>query len=280
MNLRPETVPTHSLSDLTNRLVPSPRMPVLFVGHGNPMNAISDNSFTREWERVGAGLPAAQAIVVMSAHWLTPGGTHITDAPRNPIIYDFGGFPDELYRVQYETHGDEQVARILAEHLVEYEARLDSQWGLDHGTWSVLKFLAPAPQVPVLQISIDYAMPLPQLYELFARLRDLRRRGVVFIGSGNIVHALNRVRWGGGAAWDWAVEFDQQTADAIAQGDVKRLLDPYRSWSAARLAVPTDDHYRPMVAALSLLEPDEEVGFFNTEIDLGSVGMRSFVTAA
>ncbi len=280
MNLRPETVPSHSLADLSNRLVPSPRMPVLFVGHGNPMNAISDNSFTREWQRVGAGLPAAQAIVVISAHWLTPGGTHITDAPRNPIIYDFGGFPDELYRVQYETHGDHEVAEILARHLMEYEARLDSQWGLDHGTWSVLKHLAPAPEVPVLQISIDYAKPLPELYDLFSRLRDLRRRGVVFIGSGNIVHALNRVKWGGGDAWDWAVEFDLQTADAIADGDVARLLDPYRSWSAARLAVPTDDHYRPMVAALSLLESDEQVGFFNTEIDLGSVGMRSFISAA
>lgn len=277
---RPETVPTHALSDLANRLSPSPRMPVLFVGHGNPMNAISDNSFTREWVRVGAQLPAAQAIVVISAHWLTPGGTHITDAPRNPVIYDFGGFPDELYRVQYESHGDEQIARLLARHLAEYEARLDQQWGLDHGTWSVLKHLAPAPQVPVLQISIDYAMPLPRLHELFARLRDLRRRGVVFIGSGNIVHALGRVRWGGGPAWDWAEEFDVQTAEAIATRDDARLLDPYRTWSAARLAVPTDDHYRPMVAALALLEPGEQVDFFNTEIDLGSVGMRSFITAA
>lgn len=280
MTPRPTTVPTHRLADLEHRLVPSPRMPVLFVGHGNPMNAISDNVFTREWERVGAGLPKAQAIVVISAHWLTPGGTHITDAPRNPIIYDFGGFPDELYRATYESAGDDQVARILAQALVDYEARLDDQWGLDHGTWSVLTHLAPAPEVPVLQISVDYAMALPRLHELFGRLRALRDRGVVFIGSGNIVHALNRVRWGGGPAWDWAVEFDQQTAAAIADRDVARLLDPYRSWSAARIAVPTDDHYRPMVAALSLLHPDEQVTFFNPEIDLGSVGMRSFITAA
>src|SRR5690606_35803055 len=167
-----------------------------------------------------------------------------------------------------------------AEHRVDYEARVDSQWGLDHGTWSVLKFLAPAPQVPVLQISIDYAMPLPQLYELFGRLRDLRRRGVVFIGSGNIVHALNRVRWGGGPAWDWAVAFDTRAAGAVAGGDVAKLVGRYRWWSAARLAVPPDDHYRAMVAALGLLEPDEPVGFFNTEIDMGSVGMRSFITAA
>lgn len=278
MNSRPSSVATHSLSDLTNRLVPSPRMPVLFVGHGSPMNAIADNTFTRQWHRVGAGLPPAQAIVVISAHWLTPGGTHITDAPRNRIIYDFGGFPEELHRVEYQTHGDAQVARILAQQLVDYEAQLDSQWGLDHGTWSVLKFLAPAPTQPVLQISIDYSMSLPKLYELFGRLRDLRRRGVVFIGSGNIVHALNRVKWDGGDAWDWAIEFDAQTAEAIASRDVERLVTPYSSWPAARMAVPTDDHYRPMIASLSLLESDEQVEFFNPGIDLGSVGMRSFIS--
>ncbi len=175
-------------------------MPVLFVGHGNPMHAIADNAFTQKWAEVGRGLPDAQAIVVVSAHWLTPGQTHITDAPKNKIIYDFGGFPDELYRVQYDTVGDQDVARLLAKQLVEYEAELDKQWGLDHGTWSVLKHLAPAPEVPVLQISIDYAMPLPELYQLYGRLRAMRRRGVVFIGSGNIVHALNRVKWDGGAA--------------------------------------------------------------------------------
>jgi 4,5-DOPA dioxygenase extradiol len=269
---------SYSINDLDGRLRPSPLMPVLFVGHGSPMNAISDNAFTRTWTEVGAGLPEAQAIVVVSAHWLTPGSTHITDAPTNPIIYDFGGFPDELYRVQYETHGDRAVATALARQLVDYEAQLDAQWGLDHGTWSVLTHLAPAPEVPVLQISIDYAMPLPQLYELYGRLRAMRRRGVVFIGSGNIVHALGRVKWDGGAAWDWASEFDAQTADAIRDRRVDRLTDPYGSWSAARVAVPTDDHYRPMLAALSLLEDDEDVRFFNTQIDLGSIGMRSFIS--
>ena len=141
-------------------------MPVLFVGHGTPMNAISDNEYTRTWSRLGTGLlgsedAAPQAIVVVSAHWLTPGETRITDAPRNRVIYDFGGFPEELYHVPYDTAGDPQVARVLAQQLVEYEAALDSQWGLDHGTWSVLVHLAPAPTVPVLQVSIDYAMPLP-----------------------------------------------------------------------------------------------------------------------
>ncbi len=269
----------YSLADLEGRLNPSERMPVLFVGHGNPMNAISDNDFTRTWARVGRELPDPQAIVVVSAHWLTPGSTHITDAPRNRVIHDFGGFPDELYQVDYPTAGDDRVARLLARHLQEYEAQLDAQWGLDHGTWSVLVHLAPGPTVPVLQVSIDYAMPLPRLHELYSRLGTLRRKGVLFIGSGNIVHALDRVKWGGGAAWDWAEQFDADTADALRERRTSQLLDPYGTWAEARVAVPTDDHYRPMVAALSLLEDDEDVRFFNEAIDLGSVGMRSFMSA-
>jgi 4,5-DOPA dioxygenase extradiol len=269
-----------SIADLEARLRPSDRMPVLFVGHGNPMHAIADNDYTRTWEAEGRRLPEAQAIVVVSAHWLTPGRTHVTDAPRNRVIYDFGGFPDALYRVRYDTVGDHDVARVLAHHLAEYEAALDAQWGLDHGTWSVLRHLAPEPQVPVLQISIDDSLPLPRLHELYSRLRRLRRQGVLFIGSGNIVHALGRARWEpGAAAWDWAEQFDADTADALEHRRLDALLDPYGTWSEARLAVPTDDHYRPMVAALSLLEDDEELRFFNTAIDMGSIGMRSFVTA-
>jgi 4,5-DOPA dioxygenase extradiol len=268
----------YTINDLDNRLSPSELMPVMFVGHGTPMNAISDNSYTRTWSALGLQLPTPQAIVVISAHWLTPGQTHITDAPKNPIIYDFGGFPDELYRVQYDTFGDHDVARVLAQQLVEYEAELDKQWGLDHGTWSVLRHIAPAPEVPVLQISIDYSMPLPQLYELFSRLRAMRRRGVIFIGSGNIVHALGRVKWDGGSAWEWAQQFDADTAVALRDRRVDQLLDPYGTWSEARIAVPTDDHYRPMVAALSLLGDDENIRFFNNSIDMGSIGMRSFVT--
>lgn len=268
----------YSIGDLDNRLRPSALMPVMFVGHGNPMHAISDNAYTRTWHELGQQLPEAQAIVVVSAHWLTPGQTHITDAPKNPIIYDFGGFPDELFRVQYESVGDSEVAALLARQLVEYEAELDKQWGLDHGTWSVLKHLAPAPEVPILQISIDYSMPLRQLYQLYGRLRAMRRRGVVFIGSGNIVHALGRVKWDGGSAWDWAQQFDADTAVALRERQVDRLLDPYGTWAEARIAVPTDDHYRPMVAALSLLEDDEDIRFFNSSIDMGAIGMRSFIT--
>lgn len=270
----------YSVADLESRLRPSERMPVLFVGHGNPMHAIRESDYTRTWEHEGRQLPQAQAIVVVSAHWLTPGRTHITDAPRNRVIYDFGGFPEELSRVRYDSVGDHAVAQVLAQQLVEYEAALDSQWGLDHGTWSILKYLAPEPQVPVLQVSIDDTLPLPRLYDLYARLRRLRHQGVLFIGSGNIVHALGRARWEPeAAAWDWAEQFDADTAAALSERRVDALLDPYGTWREARLAVPTDDHYRPMVASLSLLEDDEEIRFFNTTVDMGSIGMRSFVTA-
>ncbi len=269
----------YSIADLENRLHPSDLMPVLFVGHGNPMHAIDDNEFTRTWGRVGAGLPEAQAVVVISAHWLTPGQTHITDAPTNRVIHDFGGFPDELYRVQYETSGDPRIAALLAHHLAEYEASLDSQWGLDHGTWSVLRHLQPKPTVPVLQISLDETMPLPALHELYTRLRALRRRGVLFIGSGNIVHALGRARWDGGGAYEWAEQFDRDTAAALVEGRVDQLVRPFATWSEAALAVPTDDHYRPMVAALGLMSAGEELSFFNEAIDLGSISMRSFITA-
>lgn len=272
----------YELHDIEERLHPSERMPVLFVGHGSPMNAIEDNIYSRTWASLGRELPHPQAIIVMSAHWLTRGGTSITDAPRNRVIYDFGGFPEPLYHVRYDTAGDHDVARIAADRLVDwvqgYEIALDRQWGLDHGTWSVLRWLAPHPDVPVLQISIDYSLPLPRLHELFGRLRRLRDRGVLFIGSGNIVHALRSMR-GDGAVWDWAREFDEVAEAAIRERDLGTLLDPFRVGTAARLAVPTDDHYRPMIAAMALLHPGEELRFFNESIDLGAISMRSFITA-
>lgn len=271
----------YSLNDLESHLTPSERMPVLFVGHGTPMNAIEDNEYSRTWTALGKGLPHPQAIVVISAHWITQGNTLITDAPKNPVIYDFYGFPDELYHVPYETRGDHDIAATLATtltaQLAGYEAALDSQWGLDHGTWSVLKWLAPHPTVPVLQISIDYSMPLPKLFELFARLRRLRDQGVIFIGSGNIVHALRALR-GDGIVWDWATEFDAIAHKAIHERDMETLLNPFAATPSARLAVPTDDHYRPLISSLSLVDADEGLHFFNESIDLGSVSMRSFIT--
>ena len=163
------------LSKIADALTPSVRMPVLFVGHGNPMNALLDNDITRNWAHIGQKLPAPQAIVVISAHWLTR-GTHITDAPTQPIIYDMYGFPDELYEVNYVASGSPKIAALLQKQLEAYEAKLDSSWGLDHGTWSVLTHLAPKPKIPILQISLDTTQSFDQLIDLFRQLRPLRKK--------------------------------------------------------------------------------------------------------
>jgi 4,5-DOPA dioxygenase extradiol len=265
-----------TLNQLKTTLKPSSQMPVLFVGHGNPMNAILDNDITRMWGSVGSNLPKAQAIVVISAHWLTK-GTHITDAPKQKIIYDFYGFPDELYQVSYDANGDPAIAQQLQQAFLEYEAKLDSTWGLDHGTWSVLKHLAPEPQIPVLQISLDYEQSLEQLTDMFRLLKPLRKKGVLFIGSGNIVHNLRAVHFGSSKAYDWALEFDALSAEAMSQHNIKLLTNPRKITNAASYAVPTDDHYRPMLAAMALLDDKEQLHYFNDIIDMGSVSMRSFI---
>ena len=264
------------LKQLDEVLLPTPKMPVLFVGHGNPMNAISDNEITRTWARVGGTLPAAQAIVVISAHWLTR-GTHVTDAPKQRVIYDFYGFPDELHNATYDANGDPAIAELLRRSFLEYEARLDSTWGLDHGTWSVLRHLAPAPKIPVLQISLDVNQTREELVEMFKLLRPLREKGVIFIGSGNIVHNLGNINWNSNTAFDWATEFDAAVTSAIDDRDVMRLASPGLISRAASLAVPTDEHYRPMLAAMTLLDSKEELSFFNSVIEMGSIGMRSFI---
>jgi 4,5-DOPA dioxygenase extradiol len=259
-------------------LIPSPLMPVLFVGHGNPMHVLSNNVFTQEWQRIGMTLPNAQAIVVISAHWMTH-GTHVTDAPKQPLIYDFYGFPDDMYQVQYQADGSPALAHALQQELLRYEAVLDSTWGLDHGTWTVLKHLAPHPKVPILQISIDMNKSLADQYDVFSALKAFRQKGVVFIGSGNIVHNLQMADFAGSHTYDWALEFDAISKDIIERHEVVNLTNPFRRYSSAKLAIPTDDHYRPLLASMALLNESETVSFFNESIDLGSVSMRSFISA-
>ncbi|MCB9821672.1 dioxygenase [Candidatus Nomurabacteria bacterium] len=264
------------LYSLQQNLKPSPLMPVLFVGHGNPMNAILDNDITRSWQKVGKQLPDAQAIVVISAHWLTR-GTRITDAPKQPIIYDVYGFPDELYQTKYDANGDPELAKILQAAFVKYEAKLDSTWGLDHGTWSILKHIAPEPKVPVLQISLDVNQTLAQVVEMFSELKRMRERGVIFIGSGNLVHNLRMLDFNN-RVFDWAEEFDKVAATHMSGHDLKGLTNPRSMTKTAMYAVEMDDHYRPMLAVMALLSGREEIAYFNDNIDMGSISMRSFIT--
>lgn len=263
---------------LEAHLQPSPKMPVLFVGHGSPMNALSENDITKSWARVGRQLPTPQAFVVASAHWQTR-GTRVTNAPTQPIIYDMYGFPEELYNVKYDAKGDPELAKALVAAMNKYEAKLDATWGLDHGTWSVMKFLAPDPKdIPVLQISIDMTTDLPDLLAIFRELKPLREKGVIFIGSGNLVHNLAVLNMYGPARFDWADEFDVVASKAITARDLEALAHPKTMTSSAAYAVQYDDHYRPMLAMMSLLESGEEVTFFNDVFELGSISMRSFIS--
>lgn len=267
-----------ALKQLRASLVPSKRLPVLFIGHGSPMNVLLDNAYTQQWSRVGKSLPPAQAIVVISAHWLTQQGTAITAAQRPALIYDFYGFPEELYQVQYPAFGDPAFAQRLKEAFIQYEAQLDLTRGLDHGTWTILKYLAPSAHTPVLQISLDLSQSFEQLLTMFAELRKLRDEGVLFIGSGNIVHNLYTIDPAATQPLDWAVEFDTKITPAIDDHNLQLLAHPDRLGSSAQLAIPTDDHYRPMLAAMALMYPNEQLDHFNTDFDFASVGMRSFIT--
>jgi 4,5-DOPA dioxygenase extradiol len=249
------------------------RMPVIFVGHGNPMNAITDTPFAKKWEAIGKGL-TPRAILCISAHWETR-GSQVTAMERPRTIHDFGGFPNELFRVQYPAPGDPSLATSIAE--ATHNAIItDHEWGLDHGAWSVLRRMFPAATIPVLQLSLDVGKSPEQHIALARELAYLRTKGVVIIGSGNIVHNLGRIMWKGGTH-DWATEFDAVSKRLIEARDLTSLAN-YRSLgTAAQLSIPTAEHYLPMLYALSLVQPDEKLTFFNESIDLGSVSMRSFV---
>jgi 4,5-DOPA dioxygenase extradiol len=253
----------------------SEKMPVLFVGHGNPMNAITDNAFAKQWERIGRSL-TPRAILCVSAHWETSGSL-ITAMPKPKTIHDFGGFPDELFRVQYPAPGSPELASDIATATHQRIVQ-DHEWGLDHGAWSVLKRMFPKANIPVLQLSLDVRKSPVQHIELARELAYLRSKGVVIIGSGNIVHNLGKIQWRGGTL-EWAVEFDELSKELITTRDLASLANYSALGKEAQLAIPTPEHYLPMLYALSLIESDEEIEFFNETIDLGSVSMRSFMTA-
>jgi len=251
-------------------------MPVLFVGHGNPMNAITSNTFATEWERIGRDLKP-RAILCISAHWETK-GTLVTAMERPKTIHDFGGFSDELFRVQYPAQGDPGLASTISK--ITHETILhDHEWGLDHGAWSVLKRMFPLANIPVVQLSLDVTKSPLQHIELARQLSVLRRQGVVIVGSGNIVHNLGLVQWRGGAH-AWALEFDARSKDLITSRDLSALANYQALGRHAQLSIPTPEHYLPMLYSLALVEKTDAIAFFNESIDLGSVSMRSFMTTS
>lgn len=251
-------------------------MPVLFVGHGNPMNAISDNSFTRGWADSVKGLPLPRAVLCVSAHWETR-GTYVTAMPRPRTIHDFYGFPKALFDVQYASPGAPELARDLQKRVTKTAVQLDHDWGLDHGTWSVLVKMYPDAQIPVFQLSLDRGQPPEYHYDLAKQLAGLRRKGVLIMGSGNIVHNLRLADLSSDAdAYDWAIEFDETSKRLIAEGNHRQLIAYRELGQPAMLSVPTPEHYLPLLYILALQEKDEVPAFFNEEMVFRSGSMRSF----
>jgi 4,5-DOPA dioxygenase extradiol len=264
----------------------SERMPVLFVGHGSPMNAIQDNEYRRSWQALGAEfgtrLPRPRLILCVSAHWLTS-GWWVTAMERPRTIHDFGGFPRELFEQQYPAPGAPAAAREISGMLQPAAGQpplaLDQGWGLDHGAWSVLKPMFPAADIPIIQLSMDYSRPPAEHLELGTQLKGLREQGVLLVGSGNIVHNLPVMRRDSAPdqAYDWALEFDSRIAASIERGDLEALADFQKLGQLARLAHPTHDHYLPLLYAAGAADPGEPLRFFNTSHQWASISMRSVV---
>lgn len=267
-----------ALAKLGSQLQPSARMPVMFVGHGNPMNAIEDNIYSQTWKKMGTTLPHPQAILSISAHWITK-GTKVTGNTHPKTIHDFGGFPKKLFDQQYPAPGSPDMAK-LAKDLVTYShLQTDDSWGLDHGTWSVLLPMYPKANIPVFQLSLDYDQPLQYHYEIGKQLSKLREKGVLIIGSGNLVHNLGMVDWGNtGKSYDWALDFDSKFTEWINKGDHASILNYQQILgNTAKMAHPSYDHLLPLFYILGLQQKNEKVNYFNDRFDLGSISMRSLL---
>ena len=273
-------------------LRPSARMPVLFVGHGSPMNALEDNAYRRSWQQLGQQLLARaerpQLVLCISAHWITQGqGSWLTGMAQPRTIHDFGGFPDELFAQQYPAPGAPVVAQQLASQLhmphSQQALGVDADgWGLDHGTWSVLKPMFPAADIPVVQLSIDYRRPPAEHFALGQQLQALRERGVLIVGSGNVVHNLRALQRTQSPlqAYDWAIEFDQMVTGLVERGDLARLGDFQQLGTVAQMAHPTYDHYLPLLYAAGAVHPGEVAQFFNADFQMAAISMRSMVWGA
>jgi len=256
----------------------TPRMPALFVGHGSPMNAIEDNEFSRGWGEMGKSLPVPSAILCVSAHWMTRGTTLVNVKDKPQTIHDFGGFPRALYQQQYPAPGAPDIASATIDLLRNHHAEADEEWGLDHGAWSVLIKMFPNADIPVYQLSLDLTMSLEKHLELARELSALRERGVMIIGSGNIVHNLMAMQ-PGGAPYDWAQAFDHHITSRLDARDFKALAGVSALGQITRMAHPTIEHYLPILYVAGVAKDQEAIQFFNNSFDLASISMRSFVFA-
>ncbi|MCC6818472.1 MAG: 4,5-DOPA dioxygenase extradiol [Bacteroidia bacterium] len=254
-------------------------MPVLFVGHGSPMNAIEDNQFSQRWAALGREIVTPKAILCISAHWLSK-GTFVTAMEHPQTIHDFGGFPQALFDVQYPALGDPKLASDLNQLVKKTQVGLNHDWGLDHGTWSIAKNMYPNANIPVLQMSIDYGQSMQYHYDLAKELSSLRKKGVLIIGSGNMIHNLGLVAWNklnqDNYGFDWAIELNEKLKEKILNKNHADLINYSSLGAAATLAIPSPDHYIPMLYALGLQDSKDSVEFFNDKLVGGSLNMTSF----
>jgi len=251
-------------------------MPAIFFGHGNPMNALQTNAWTQSWAAIGKRIPRPQAILCVSAHWYLP-ATLVTAMERPRTIHDFGGFPQDLYEVNYPAPGNPELARSVRDLLAPLPVGLDNRWGLDHGTWSVLCHVFPEADIPVVQLSLDETQPAAFHYEVGKRLAALRDEGVLVIGSGNLVHNLHTYAWGRHKVepFDWAVRFETQARELMVAGNDAPLVNYEGLGRDAQLAAPTPDHYLPLLYVIALRRASEPISFPVEGFDGGSISMLS-----
>lgn len=265
------------LNKLTEPNSSTTKMPVLFLGHGSPMNAIEENEFVSGFRNIAKSIPKPNAILCISAHWETK-GTFVTAMQNPPTIHDFGGFPKELFAVQYPAPGSPDLAKQTKSLITKTEVGLDEKWGLDHGAWSVIKHLYPNSDIPVIQMSIDYSQSPQYHYELAQQIKSLREKGVLVIGSGNIVHNLGKVEWrrlNETFGYDWAIEANDKMKQFILDGNHKELINFRSQGKAFDLAIPTPEHYLPLLYSLALQDKNEEVKLFNDKAVAGALTMTS-----
>ena len=268
----------NDLENISQQFNTTEKMPVLFLGHGSPMNAIEENQFVQGFRNISREIPSPNAILCISAHWFT-NGTFVTAMQNPKTIHDFYGFPKELFAVDYPAPGSPELARETAELLLPEIVEEDHSWGLDHGAWSVIKHLYPNAEIPVIQLSIDYTKQPQYHFDLAKKLQKLREKGILIIGSGNIVHNLRMVDWKNintvGAGWDWAVEAREKTNNWLLDGNFQNLIDYQNQGIALQTAVPSPDHYLPLIYSLGLKEKSESLSLFNDELIGGSLSMTS-----
>lgn len=265
-----------TFEQMLGQLKPSEKMPVIFLGHGNPLYAINDNPFAKNWRALGQKLSRPQAVLCISAHWETRGTTLVHVGQQPKTIHDFYGFPQPLFDVQYPAPGAPDIAKRAVELLVDHHGVESQEWGLDHGAWAVLRHVFPDADVPVFQLSIDMSLGLREQFELAKNLKALRHQGVMIIGSGNIVHNLRQIRMDGKES-DWAIEFDQRFSTLLEDGNFSDLVSHDYWGSILNVAHPTLEHFAPSIYCAALAEAGDDIAFFNDQIDMGSLSMRSFI---